>query len=186
MEENVVHNPAIIVLASRIGGGKSTLAHALSKLSGFPIFSFGQYVKETALTRNIALSREALQNLGEHLVTDDPESFTKGALSGVDFSAGLIIDGLRHQTVLEQIRSLAEQVPVVLVFVQTARHVRIDRLLARGMSVKEIERADKHIMERFLEETLLAAANVVVNGVSSLDSNAEIILGRVVNSPDTI
>jgi len=177
-----MHNPAIIVLASRIGGGKSTLAHALSKLSGFPIFSFGQYVKEIAVTRNIALSREALQNLGEQLVTDDPESFTRSALCGVNFSVGLIIDGLRHQSVIEQIRRLARQVSVVLVFVQTDRQVRIDRLQARGMSVYEIERADNHIMERFLEETLIPVANVVVDGVSSPDSNAEIILSRAANS----
>jgi hypothetical protein len=54
------------------------------------------------------------------------------------------------------------------------------------MSVEEIERADKHIMERFLEETLMPAANVVVDGVSSLEPNAEMILDRAVNSPDTI
>ena len=178
MEGIVVSKPAVIVLVSRIGAGKSTLGQALSTLSGYQVFSFGQYVKQIALTRGIGMSRKALQDLGEQLVASDPELFTTTALAGVDFDAGVIIDGLRHQSVLEQIRLLANHVPVIMVFVNTDRKVRIDRLVARGMNLAEIDAADNHIMERLLEETFLPVADTVVDGTVLPNLNAQIILNR--------
>ena len=178
VEGIVVSKPAAIVLASRIGAGKSTLAQALKSSSGYQVFTFGQYVAQIARVRNIVVNRAALQDLGQHLVSSDPASFTKGALTGVDLSAGVIIDGLRHQSVLEQIRLLANPVPVIVVFIRTERKVRIDRLMARGMNFAEIETADDHIMERSLEETLLPSADIVVDGSVSADLNAQLILDR--------
>jgi len=176
-----VPKPAIIVLASRIGAGKSTLAQALGLLSGYRVFSFGQYVKQIALTQNTSVNREALQDLGERLVANDPESFKQEAFSSIDFCAGIIIDGLRHKSVLEQIRLLANQVPLIVVFIRTDDRIRTDRLAARGMSLEEIERAENHIMERFLEQALLPLADIVVDGAASPDSNAEAILCRAAN-----
>jgi dephospho-CoA kinase len=168
-------SPSVIVLAGRIGAGKSTLASALHNLTGFPIISFGKYVKKIAVGQNISLSRENLQNLGERLVERDAYSFTRCALDGIDLTSGIVIDGLRHRSVLEVIRSLAGEIPVLLIFIQIEDRVRSERLLARGMSHNELEHEDMHIMEKHVLD-LLPIADVLVDGAFSLDANTTIIM----------
>jgi cytidylate kinase len=178
-------HPAVVVLASRIGAGKSTLALALQKFAGFPIASFGRYVKSIAVERNLPLNRETLQNLGEELVISDPASFTRCALAGVDFNEGVIVDGLRHLAVLDSIRCLAGEVATCLVFLQTEDRVRLGRLLVRGMSQEEVERADLHIMEKSLDEQLLPIADLVLDGTSSRDANTGAIIAWIRTSGST-
>jgi len=167
-----VPDPSIIVLASRIGAGKSTLARALAEVSGLPIVSFGQYVKSIATERKLPLSRENLQTVGEELVANDPKEFTRRALASVDSRIGAIVDGLRHQTVLTEIRSWAPDLPVALIFIQVADEIRLERLTARGMSANEIFRANNHPMELALEEQLLPLADLVLDGTISAETNA--------------
>ncbi len=172
-------NPAVIVLASRLGAGKSTLAGELHNLTEFPIISFGQYVKSVAIERSIVITRENLQNIGEELVIVDPQIFTQRAFGSREISAGAIVDGLRHKTVLEAIRRLAGAAPVTLVFIQTADGIRRERLLKRGMSDEEIARADSHQMEMALDRELLASSDMIVDGALSAQVNAEAIIASI-------
>ena len=172
-------DPSIIVLASRIGAGKSTLARALAEVSGLPIVSFGQYVKSITTERKLPLSRENLQTVGEELVANDPKEFTRRALASIDFRIGAIVDGLRHQTVLTEIRSLAPDLPVAVIFIQVADAIRLERLTARGMSANEILRANNHPMELALEEQLLPLADLVLDGTIPAEANALTVAERI-------
>jgi len=177
-----VLSPTVIVLASRIGAGKSTVAHALHRLTGFPVVSFGQYVKNIASNERIGSSRENLQDLGERLVSLNPVSFTEGALSNIDLRGGAIIDGLRHSAVFDALGSIASGIRIVLIFLQTSDDLRFERLLARGMSSEEIRKADGHVMEQSVEVTLFPAADLVIDGSSSSDENAERIIHWITGS----
>jgi dephospho-CoA kinase len=174
-----VPGPSIIVLASRIGAGKSTLARALAEVSNLPIVSFGQYVKSITIERKLSLNRENLQTVGEQLVANDPKEFTRRALASVDFNIGAIVDGLRHQTILAEIRSLAPGLPVVVVFIKVADEIRLERLTARGMSAEEIRRANNHAMELALEERLLPLADLVLDGTTPAETNAQTVAEHI-------
>lgn len=172
-------DPSIIVLASRIGAGKSTLARALAEASGLPIVSFGQYVRSITTERKLSLSRENLQIVGEELVANDPKEFTRRALASVDLEIGTIVDGLRHKAVLAEIRSMAPDLPVAVVFIQVPDEVRLERLMSRGMSGEEILRANSHPMELALEEQLLPLADLVLDGGLPAETNAQIVAEHV-------
>jgi dephospho-CoA kinase len=151
----------------------------LAEVSGLPIISFGQYVKSTATERGLPLNRETLQELGEELVASDPKGFTRSALASVDHKLGAVVDGLRHRTVLSEIRSLALDVPTVVVFLEVADEIRLKRLRSRGMSADEILRADNHPMELSLENQLLPFADLVLDGAISAETNALTITERL-------
>src|ERR1700675_4282407 len=98
--------PAFICFSSRMGAGKSTLATSLANFLGWPHTSFGDYVRSIADQRGAGQSREALQQIGDELVSKSLEPFSRAVVSRVTWQEGCIVDGVRHLQVLRTLREL--------------------------------------------------------------------------------
>jgi len=175
----------IVALAGAIGSGKTTLARALADRLGWPTASFGDYVREQARRRGLDLgSRKVLQDLGQSLVEENPERFLAEALEWMDYdaAAGLVLDGLRHESVWQALRARSEKLPerpVVLLFLDTPEDVRHARLRDRGLDDAAIATADGHRAEQDLTAHLRAAADHRLTGLGSVSELVELALAAL-------
>jgi len=168
----------IITLAGPIGSGKSTLARAIAATLGAPSAGFGNYVRSLAAERGLDIERRhVLQDLGHELVQADARRFLDGALAWSRHSAGqdLLLDGLRHMSILEALRQReAEGLDaIVLLYLDTPVHIRRARVAARGVSPAQMEADEVHPAERDLDERLRAAADATLNGALSPEALTE-------------
>jgi cytidylate kinase len=108
----------IIGISGKIGSGKTTLAEYLSSELKIHIASFGDYVRYIANHAGIKIERKELQSLGHDLLENDLEEFCKNVLSHGkwDGQSSLIIDGIRHIKVLEQLKKLVYPLPLYLIY----------------------------------------------------------------------
>ena len=161
-------NPAVICFSSRIGAGKSSLATSLGEFLGWAHASFGDYVREVANIRRLGESREALQQIGEELVSSSLEPFTRAVLSRAAWQHGCTIDGIRHVQVLDLITKVVEPLPVFLIFIDIEENIRRQRLLNRRMTDAEINTADQHSTEMQVKTLLRERADLRVNGTKDI------------------
>lgn len=165
----------IITLAGPIGSGKSTLARAIAAASGAPSAGFGNYVRSLAAERGQDVERrQVLQDLGHELVQADARAFLEGALAWSGHASGqdLLLDGLRHVSILDALRQReAEGLDTVTLFyLDTPRETRRARVAARGVSLTQMEADEAHPAERDLDEKLRAAADAVLDGTKDLEA----------------
>jgi dephospho-CoA kinase len=156
--------PAVICLSSRIGAGKSTLADSLASALGWTHTSFGGYVRQIAKQRGSDQSREALQRIGEELISTNVQSFSQAVISQIDWRNGCVIDGIRHNQVLQAIKNIVNPLPTFLVFVDIDESVRRKRLHERGMTDNQIDAADRHSTEAQVRSGLKQEADIVLDG----------------------
>jgi len=156
--------PAVICLSSRMGAGKSTLANSLAGALGWAHTSFGDYVREIARQRGSDQSREALQQIGEELISTNVQSFSQAVISQLDWRNGCVIDGIRHRQVFQAIENIVNPLPTFLVFVDIDESVRRKRLHERGMTDDQIDAADRHSTEAQVRGTLKQHADIVLDG----------------------
>ncbi len=156
--------PAVICFSSRIGAGKSTLSVSLANSFGWPHTSFGDYVRRAATQRGLNQSREALQRIGEELISANVQSFSQAVISQIDWHKGCVIDGIRHTQVLQAIKNIVAPLPTFLVFVDTHESVRKKRLHERGMTDNEIDAADRHSTEAQVRGALKQQADILLDG----------------------
>lgn len=165
----------IITFAGPIGSGKSTLARAIADVSGAPSAGFGNYVRSLAAERGLDVGRrQVLQDLGHELVQADARAFLDGALAWSGHAAGqdLLLDGLRHVSILDALRQReAEGLDAVsLLYLDTPRETRRARVVARGVSAAQMEADEAHPAEQDLDEKLRAAADAVLNGAQDVEA----------------
>lgn len=165
----------IVTLAGAIGSGKSTLAKALGNALGAPAYSFSGYVRSVVDRRGLdSSSRTVLQDVGHALVLDDPRVFLDQALAwgGHRPGADLLLDGLRHLSVLDALR--ARQVegvePVLLIYLDTSPSTRELRAKARGDDPEKLRLNEAHPAEHDLHAGLREGADLVLDG--DLDQDA--------------
>jgi dephospho-CoA kinase len=152
----------IIAFAGQISSGKSTLARALSEDSGWDRFSFGEYVGSCAeLVGLDPKDRETLQDLGEFL-SKRPDRFARGFLAWTGRPENMIIDGIRHVSILQAIRAQSGQQAVKLVFVDTPLNIVKQRF------VGNLSKARSHAVESDIEN-LKARSDIVLPGSSAED-----------------
>lgn len=165
----------IITLAGPIGSGKSTLARAIAAALDAPSAGFGNYVRSLAAERGLDVARrQVLQDLGHQLVQTDARSFLDGALawSGHEPGQDLLLDGLRHISILDALRRReAEGLDAVgLFYLDTPRDIRRARVAARGVSLTQMEADEAHPAEQDLNEKLREAADLVLDGKKSVEA----------------
>jgi len=168
----------IITLAGPIGSGKTTLARAIAAKLDAPSAGFGNYVRSLAEKRGLDIGRrQVLQDLGHELVLADPRGFLDDALAWGGHVPGqnLLLDGLRHITILEALRQReAEGLDdVTLLYLDTPASVRRTRVAARGVSVGQMEADEAHPAERDLDQRLRAAADYVLDGAKPIETLTE-------------
>jgi cytidylate kinase len=157
----------IIALSGLPGTGKTTLARALAEKLNGAYLGFGDHVRKLAREQDRASDRSSLQDLGETLVRDDPQGFTNGVLAQAphDWKV-LVVDGVRHLSVLDVLRDYARQsdASLQLIHLTVDMPVRIDRIVARGADPSTAPTAERHASERDVSQRLADSANICLDG----------------------
>jgi len=170
----------LIIVAGRTASGKSTIAKAAAELAGGRHDSFGGFVRERATAEGLdAADRRTLQDLGQSLVEAGPDDFVDQFLTYADYTPGsvLIVDGLRHASVLHALRRSAEKQGdgVRLVYVDVDEQTRLQRLRGRGLDDAAIQSVEVHPSERDVLQRLRGEADLVIDGAGSLAEVAALV-----------
>ncbi|OLD57817.1 MAG: hypothetical protein AUI54_01330 [Acidobacteria bacterium 13_1_40CM_2_56_5] len=158
----------VIAISGMPGAGKTTLGKALAKRLNAKFASFGEYVRAEANRLGLGdPSRADLQNLGLNLIKD-PLKFCRGVLDASGYQRGdiLIVDGIRHISALEALRSTVNDQEVKLIYVESPREVRIARL---GNS-ESTAKVDTHPVESETELHVKAAADLLITAANPEDA----------------
>lgn len=156
----------LICFAGRIASGKTTLSQAVAQTFKWPRASFGDRVRIEARRKGFNESREVLQKIGEALI-EEPDDFCNMLLEHVAWKPGrhLVIDGLRHTTVLNSLRRLTTPSEVLLVLVETGEQTLEKRLAKRGvLEGYQLSDLEAHSTEREVLEAFPDMADLIVDG----------------------
>ena len=153
--------------------GKSTVAADLGHATGWPVASFGGYVRHEARRRQLDPDRDNLQRLGEDIIkTLGWREFCLQCLrhAGLDMSSvPCIVEGIRHQRVLAELRDLFRPVPVLFVYLGIDDSSRNQRLSAKGVTTEAGAAWERHSTERDVIEGVLAdQADLLIDGASEV------------------
>lgn len=120
----------IITLSGRICSGKSYAAGLLSKKFGYPVASFGGYLKHYCQRNNLSTDRITLQEIGEKFVVERPKEFLIDVLNYFKSNSdSIIIEGVRHIRIFEEINNLTTG--LISIFIEADKNLRYDRYLKR-------------------------------------------------------
>jgi cytidylate kinase len=119
-----------IIIIGQICSGKSTLAKAVAKNTGFLVVSFGSYLKEYNHSRHLPIDRESLQKEGLNRIVKSPNHFLEDVIDyGAKGSSHLLFDGVRHKAILTQIKSLSKK--SLTIYLDANYDQRLSRFLQR-------------------------------------------------------
>lgn len=172
----------IVAFSGKIGSGKSAVSIAVAQALHLPQVSFGNYVRQQAQLRQLEPTRQHLQELGEHLLQTNALGFCRAVLDQEpNWTDGVVIDGIRHQTVLQLLRQLVAPQSLFHVHLTLEEEVRTQRLAQRPgeipANVQEQYRAAAHPTEQQVNETLPIIADMVVDSAGSLETVVAQIMG---------
>jgi cytidylate kinase len=156
----------VACFSGRIASGKTRISRMLADALGWPRTSFGDYLRSLlARGGNHDPSRQALQDLGQILVTRNPDQFCRDVLAEVNFTPGsnLILDGIRHVEILHRIAKLVAPSRVCLIYLAAEDDMLINRMRERGASEVELCRAGLHEVERDLTRSLPQIADALID-----------------------
>lgn len=159
-------SPRILCIAGRIASGKSTVTSAVSGALHWRAFHFGSYVRALAEEMGLGEAQRDLQDLGQRLVSRDPLEFTRGFLAKSAWKKGesVVIDGLRHNEVLQSLQGLTSPAEVLLIYLVADYQTRLTRFLARGRGSRaQFDEVEEHPVER--QATVLEdRADLILDG----------------------
>jgi adenylate kinase family enzyme len=163
---------AVLSFAAPIEAGKTTVSTQVANRLDAPRVSFGEYLRRIARKKGQALTREALQNLGEKMVTNDVRGFCKNVLNQQPWQAGkpLIVDGVRHVEILDALGEILAPVRAYLIFINVDRTTQTKRLkddpLPHRKSLDELE---MHPTEQQVRSKLPDRAALILDGTHDSD-----------------
>lgn len=161
----------VLALSGPIKSGKSTLAAALGRSLGWKVCGFGNAVRAEASRRGIAESREVLQALGEELIARDSFEFCRATLAQAEWVAGteVVIDGVRHRKVLDNLRVLVRPAELLLVYVNVPDTVRVERASRSGIGQEALRAMEQHSTEVEVRTVLRRLADMEVDGCQPVE-----------------
>src|SRR5438876_3855719 len=120
----------VFAFCGPIGSGKSSVSKLFAARTGAGWTSFGRTVAEIAMERGLTTDRQKLQELGAKLVTEERGSFCKEVVARAKHARGgtVVIDGVRHLAVLEELRSGVSPCNLICVYVDSPRALRLERV----------------------------------------------------------
>lgn len=175
--------PVVLGIAGPIACGKTAVGSRLADFLECPFASFGHVVRSTVAGRGLEVNRENLQHIGQELVDSDAIGLCQNVLKDAGWRPGLsaVIDGIRHTSVLEALRSLVQPLPFKLIFVD----VDVDTQIARtGFSASLLSKYQRDATEIQLP-TLKKLADICISGSAPLEENLKFLRNRLVHPDGT-
>ena len=154
----------MVVFAGRSKCGKTTLAKRFAGEHDLQRVTFSDVVRRVAGEKLEATHQtvQLLQDVGAKLVSDDPARFCRETCRDVAFSSGqcVVLDGLRHKSLLPYLRALHTDLTVLVVYVEASEKVRMARF-APPVTAEALHEIDDHLVERE-EDSLRAVADLIL------------------------
>lgn len=174
----------VVGFAGHSRSGKTSIARAVSNHTRVPLASFGREVERVAHEQQLPLvpedvRRATLMTVGERLVSEDLEPFCVRVLKQGNWTVGrsLLLEGVRHASVVQTVERLVEPVAFHLVLVSAPLDVRRNRLAKDGVIGQEITKAlYEHSTEREASGALQSLAELVVDGTGEVDDAARAVI----------
>lgn len=187
----------VIGFSGKIASGKSSISEVTADALNLPRVGFGDYVRHVVDYMGLdPTDRELLQQQG-HLLAKYPKPFCAKVLAQSNYQPGqpLVIDGIRHKHILDELRSQVEPAKLMLVYVNTEDSTIESRLRQQGYSHSRIETMEQDPTENQVPNVLRKLADLEVD--NSQPRSPEQIrnefvpkikdcLENVVNRPDWI
>jgi dephospho-CoA kinase len=164
LQNELFMQPMVVGLAGPIASGKTTIGRELAGSLGVSFGSFGKVVRILARSKGLAESRENLQRLGQQLVDHDPVQLCRDVLDDAGWQPGtsVVIEGFRHQSIVDALRQLVKPVPFRLIYVDVDLQTELARTSVSDATMKRY-RADPTEIEL---PNLKKIADLCVNGTS--------------------
>jgi len=169
----------LLCFAGQIGAGKSSVSTAVAKALGWGRTGFGDYLRsEIARLGGDPDARQALQDLGQKRVDDDPVAFCRDVLSAAGFRSGdnFVIDGIRHIRIFEILATVSAPSHARLLFLGASQATLMSRIGARA-DAEDFSRASEHRVESELSDAVPQRAD----GVVSADQPFSCVLAECLN-----
>ncbi|MCY3613862.1 MAG: AAA family ATPase [Bacteroidetes bacterium] len=160
----------LLCFSGRIGSGKSSVSSAVASSLGWRRIGFGDFLRADLNSRGgDPNSRRQLQDLGQSRVNHDPVKFCTDVLSfgGFEPSEHIVIDGIRHSVIFEQLARLVAPVEVRLIFLKADEKSRLTRLKG-SMDRESLLDAEQHPAEADLSGAICTQADVAVDATRPL------------------
>ena len=159
--------PIVVGLAGPIGSGKTTIGARLADSLGVPFGSFGRIIRTIARNKGIPESRENLQRLGQQLVENDPERLCRDVLKDMGWQPGMsvVIEGIRHLTIVDALRQLTRPVPFRLVYIDIDLRTELARTSLSSNAMQQYQLDATEIQLPNLRDI----SDIRVSGTSPID-----------------
>ena len=161
----------LLCFSGQIGSGKSSVSTAVAEALGWRRTGFGNFLRsEIVRLGGDPNDREALQDLGQRRVDEDPAAFCRDVLAAGGFHPGgdFIIDGVRHVRIFEVLADVGAPTQARLLFLGARDSTRLERVGARA-DAQDFDRASEHRVEAELRDALPDRADGVVDANQPLD-----------------
>jgi shikimate kinase len=158
---------AVLSFAGPIKAGKTTVSTRVAMSLDAPRVSFGQYLRGIAREMGMELTREALQNLGEQMVTRNVRGFCENVLAQQPWHPDkpLVIDGVRHVEVLDSLAEILSPARGYLIYINVDRTTQMNRLEADPLPHENtLDELEQHPMERQVMSKLPDRAALALDG----------------------
>jgi len=160
-----------VLVAGGTASGKSMIAGRIADRTGYPTVSFGECLRNYARYKNLSLSVESLQNLGQGLIAQlGYDKFLHWVIAQsphVRWEEPLILDGVRHAAMYEAIKKVFPRNN--LVYCACDPETQISRMVNRDrISKEEAISILSHPLERFIAD-MEPQSNLVFRPEDSLE-----------------
>lgn len=168
-----------VCFSGRIGSGKTSVSRQVAKVIEGAWSGFGDFVRSQAVARSLDPgSREVLQDLGAELIRIHGSVWLCEqviASAQWDGSKPLVIDGVRHVAVMDDITQLIAPHRAVLV------HLALDDELERSRDLDAHTRvaAEKHSTEQDVIHRLPQRADLVVSSNEPIEQVVNTIVSFI-------
>lgn len=170
-----------IIVCGKICSGKSMVIKFISEQTKWPIVSFGAYIRDVSIKQNLPATREIYQQIGQDLFEN--WGAKKLLLEVIKFSVpsgqeNVLVDGVRHQSVLYEVKRICEQTFVI--YLAADEKTRFDRFNSRknvgdaNLSFEDFLKIDHQPIESGIE-TLSSSADLVIDASRPLQDIYQIL-----------
>ena len=163
----------VFCFSGKIGSGKSSISAAFARSRNCRLASFGGFVRYMVeQTGGDPTSRQELQDYGQARVDEDVVAFCDDVLRHAGYKAceDLVIDGIRHVDVFDVLRSLLPDCTVSLIHLELDDGIRQSRIEQRGDDRSDFPRAERHLVEKDLQDSLPARADLIIDASIPIDA----------------